>query len=378
MMRFGLRCKVGYLAPGLLLFFIFTDTTLRLIQGASGVFSAATGLRRSKIPGEAFERNLRSEVSVTYGDLARIANIQDGDERRLLRFSTDAMGFRNLEGSGPVAGILFGDSFSIAGDDDRKTLSAQLGERIGCTVYNAASPDEEFRRPDPSLVRSLAKRISGNKGFVIIQQVERRALETRAPRERRPRNKFVQSLSQFWRQFMNLTRDSPVKRYAETTMRSIRDNRILPNSYLDNVVRAKLRNGDPILFLPSELKAYEITRLPPLDYWIKLNQELGKLRLKLFVVLVPNKYTVYRHLLEGRQNASVADQRLLARLESALRAAGVSAINLTPVLRQHADAAFKRYKYVYWRNDTHWNADGVRIAAEEIARAFPELRDACP
>lgn len=376
-MRLGLRCKVGCLVPGVLLLFMVTDAALRLTQGVWGIFTASSGLRRSQTPGEAFLPNLRLEAPVTYGDLARMANIRDSNEQRSARFSSDALGFRNAAARGPVAGILFGDSFAMAGDDDRETLSAQLGQRIGCTVYNAASPDDEFRRPDLALVRSLAKRIGMANGFVIVAQVERRALESRSPRERPVRGKFRQAWSQFWRQLVSLTRDSPVKRFAENVMKSIRDDRILPNNYLENVVQRKLRNGVPMLFLPGELKTYEITRLPPLDYWIKLNQELGTLELKLLVVLVPNKHTVYRHLLEGEQKKPIGDQDLLLQLANALRADGVSAIDLTPVLRQHADAAFKQNKYVYWRNDTHWNSDGVGIAADEIVRMFPELKKAC-
>jgi len=376
-MRLELRRNVGHLVPGLLLFFAATDVALRLTQGVWGIFGASSGMRRSQTPGEAFLPNLRLEVPVTYGDLARMANIRDNNERRLLRFSTDALGFRNVEASRPVAGILFGDSFAMAGDDDRETLSAQLGQRIGCTVYNAASPDDEFRRPDLALVRSLAKRIGMANGFVIVEQVERRAVESRSRRERPVRGKFRQAWSQFWQQVKNLTRDSPLKRSAESVMKSIRDDRILPNNYLDNVVQGKLRNGVPMLFLPSEIKTYEISRLPPLDYWIKLNQELGKLQFKLMIVLVPNKHTVYRHLLEGEQKQPRGGQDLLPELASALRAAGISAIDLTPVLRRQADAAFKQNKYVYWRNDTHWNADGVGIAADEIVRAFPELRTGC-
>jgi len=376
-MRLELRRKVGHLVPGLLLLFAVTDVALRLTQGVWGIFGASSGLRRSQKPGEAFPPNLRVEVPVTYGDLARMANIRDSNERRSLRFSADALGFRNVDASGPVAGILFGDSFAMAGDDDRETLSAQLGQRIGCNVYNAASPDDEFRRPEPALVRSLATRIGMANGFVIVEQVERNAVVSRSPRERPVRGKFRQAWSQFWRQLGTLTRDSPLKRFTENVMKSIRDDRTLPNNYLDNVVEGTLRNGVRMLFLPGEIKTYEVSRLPPLDYWIKLNQELGKLQLKLLVVLVPNKHTVYRHLLEGEQKKPIGGQDLLPELANALRAAGISAIDLTPVLRRQADAAFKQNKYIYWRNDTHWNSVGVEIAADEIVRTFPELRNGC-
>jgi len=95
-MRFGLRCKVGHLLPGFLLFFIVTDAALRLAQGVWGIFSPSSGLRRSQNPGEAFIPNLRLQMPATYGDLARMANIRDHDEQRSFQFSTDALGFRNV------------------------------------------------------------------------------------------------------------------------------------------------------------------------------------------------------------------------------------------------------------------------------------------
>jgi hypothetical protein len=173
-MRLELRCKVGYLVPGLLLLFAVTDVALRLTQGVWGIFGASSGLRRSQKPGEAFLPNLRFEVPVTYGDLARMANIRDNNETRSLRFSTDALGFRNVDASGPVAGILFGDSFAAAGD-------GRPGDVIGATratnwLQRAATPPARTTssgRPESSPGAALATRIGMAKWFVIVEQVER-------------------------------------------------------------------------------------------------------------------------------------------------------------------------------------------------------------
>jgi len=71
------------------------------------------------------------------------------------------------------------------------------------------------------------------------------------------------------------------------------------------------------------------------------------------------------------------DDELLSRNEAALRSLKIPVVNLAPALRAQAEAGTDRHEYAYWRNDTHWNLAGVKIASAEIARAFPELRESC-
>jgi SGNH hydrolase-like domain, acetyltransferase AlgX len=57
-----------------------------------------------------------------------------------------------------------------------------------------------------------------------------------------------------------------------------------------------------------------------------------------------------------------------SRKEAALRAIEIPVVNLAPALRAQAEAAIVRHECLYWRNDTHWNWRGVKIAAAAIAR----------
>jgi len=60
----------------------------------------------------------------------------------------------------------------------------------------------------------------------------------------------------------------------------------------------------------------------------------------------------------------------LARLEREIQGTGVPVVNLTAAMRAHAARELERGRYIYWRDDTHWNARGIALAASEISRAW--------
>jgi hypothetical protein len=85
------------------------------------------------------------------------------------------------------------------------------------------------------------------------------------------------------------------------------------------------------------------------------------------IALAPTKYRVYADLLEPGTTLPRAQWRFV---EATARALGVPAIDLAPVLRQRAAELLRQGRYVYWRDDTHWNAEGMDAAAEAIAAAL--------
>jgi hypothetical protein len=60
--------------------------------------------------------------------------------------------------------------------------------------------------------------------------------------------------------------------------------------------------------------------------------------------------------------------RFLDDLAADLRSRGVNTVSLVGPLRQAAASGLGRGEYIYWRDDTHWNPRGIRIAAEAIER----------
>lgn len=132
-----------------------------------------------------------------------------------------------------------------------------------------------------------------------------------------------------------------------------------------------------MVFYHREMKTYENPWPIRIDEYLHLAQELKKSNLNLAVVLVPSKFTVYHRLLAAKPPVAVEPGELLQRLESALRSKEISVVNVTAALRADAEIHAVERVYDYYREDTHWNPRGIKIAAAEIARALPDLRATC-
>ena len=94
--------------------------------------------------------------------------------------------------------------------------------------------------------------------------------------------------------------------------------------------------------------------------------EMRKDNLGLIAVLVPEKYTVYRPLFSPPGAAQDEATQYLDQVERGLKRAGIPVVNLLPVFRQAAIEGLADHRYVYRRDDTHWNRIGVEIAADSI------------
>jgi hypothetical protein len=46
---------------------------------------------------------------------------------------------------------------------------------------------------------------------------------------------------------------------------------------------------------------------------------------------------------------------------------GIPVIDFTPRMRSRAAELLKQGKFLYWRDDTHWNAEGVKVGAEIVS-----------
>jgi acetyltransferase AlgX (SGNH hydrolase-like protein) len=100
-------------------------------------------------------------------------------------------------------------------------------------------------------------------------------------------------------------------------------------------------------------------------YFADLQRGMAARNLKLVVLLVPNKCTVYGQLLDEIVE-DLGGDRLLSAIEAELRKQKVPAINLTQTLQASAAGALARDEYVFWRDDTHWNPLGIKLAAEAL------------
>ena len=71
------------------------------------------------------------------GDLGRSSHVSELQHWRRIRFTTDELGFRNLEGASWARIVLVGDSFVVgSGVDDAETIPARMARALGEPVTN--------------------------------------------------------------------------------------------------------------------------------------------------------------------------------------------------------------------------------------------------
>lgn len=103
----------------------------------------------------------------------------------------------------------------------------------------------------------------------------------------------------------------------------------------------------------------------------QLSEFLTRRGSKLMIVLIPEKGQVYRHLVpeSERYQPGQWPQSTLYDLEAYLNQEKVPVINLLPLFEEAASGGTP----LYWRDDTHWRPEAMRIAAQATAEVLRPL-----
>jgi hypothetical protein len=373
-MQLRSKVELGHLIPLVLLLAFAADIASRFISYDTVSFRAWEALgryARSGIGGP-FEPNRRYVSDRSYGDLAAMGNLPEYRQYRRQVFTTDAFGFRNQPAAREVipAAILFGSSFSIGASlTDDETLSAQLGAIMGRGVYNAAGGNLE----DEDQFVALLKRLRMTSGVVICEYVDTAPIPVStglpppkyADRREALLHRYAPRLIRFYPKLRGWLAPSPLELMLFTRLKLLKNDSLLPNPYASTVKRDVLANGDGILFYPDSSAHSSGEAAQAAKYWKGLQQRLRAHGLSLLVVLVPGKAQVYAPL--TRSPPPVQTPTFLESLDQDLRAANVPVVDLSEPFRTAAREGLESRHYIYWRDDTHWNADGVALAAQQIA-----------
>jgi SGNH hydrolase-like domain, acetyltransferase AlgX len=375
--------SLGKLVSALLVILCAVDVFTRFLPAGYYTFRAWEPMTLYHGRPGAFAPNRTYFNPRSSGDLAHFANYPNLRQFRPERFSTDGCGNRNtpdiFEG-GPADIILLGSSFTVgSGVDDDDTLSAQVQRLGGLKVYNAGGADLD----QTGWIRALAKRLKMNqtrKGTVILEYLERSPVLPRAVPDAYDWLAETDTLCKprpLWRtragwltMLTNFAAVSPLEIYSRSLLQRLQNDVVLPNPYKEGVVRETLSNGTPILFYQVEVNiAYAARDVDgPIRNWKQLSDELAKSGLNFVLLLVPDKYTIYYPMLRAPARGKPQGSQYLSALEGRLRQEGIPVINLTAEFTRDAVSEFRQGRYIYWLDDTHWNAEGIKIAASAIVR----------
>lgn len=370
---------LGRIGPAVVLICLVLDISLRFLPPALITFRAWEALRTFAIGNGPFVPNVVYRNTRSSGDLANLANLPHLRQYREEVFSTDAAGYRNRgETAKPFTGILLvGDSFTAgSGVSDSLTLSEQLSDISGRRVYNGALTPNL-----PELLQDLQM----TRGLVVWQQSERESFPLSNVSEQGGKRRLVrrafgderaETLQEIYRYAMALESYSPLEILFGRAVKLLQNDKIFPNPYRSEAVSAKLRNGQEMLFVSTEVKNYEMDRPMDPQFFVQLKMQLQKKGIGLLVLLVPDKYVVYHDLLLSA-SSQTEHRRFFDVVEQRLAAANVPVLNLTPDFRKHAASLLARDQYLYWLDDTHWNAEGIRVAAQAITNSNAVLQCPC-
>jgi hypothetical protein len=314
-----------------------------------------------------------------YGDLANMGNAWRLRQYHNEELHADRFGFRNEGSHSEYGGIVVGDSFSIAsGVPESQTLPERLSQLSGIGFYNAGWNGAL----SPSELRYLAANLKIHGGIVVCEILERSirigppVMDDKTSRLYQTPYAAQQALGA--KAFLPWLTDvtnrlkpeavSPMKVLSRKVVKRLQNGSLQPNPYWDLVVHRRLKNGDDMLFLTLDLQPIGDIKAISEGWRIFLQwyrDELQSQGFRLVVAFVPNKYTVYSPLLKVPPPDNDG-ARLLGEVTRKVDAAGVPVINLTPEFMSVAADDLPKHEYIYWRDDTHWNAAGINIAANSV------------
>ncbi|HVQ37047.1 MAG TPA: hypothetical protein VMS31_05920 [Pyrinomonadaceae bacterium] len=309
---------------------------------------------------------------VTYGDLAAVSGRRDWREERRVRFVTDEYGFRNEPGGlgvdpRPVDVIVLGDSFGVAaGTSQEETLSSLLARDYGLTVYNLSISRENPQQEYANLLLE-GKRLKARQGACVLWLIfsGNDLDEPYFPELENPQPEWPGPLRRLISGFSAFRSRSPV-------------HRLLSRRGPELVIERALVDGRRVLFFApyAQLRgrtAEDVLRHPNFE---RLKATLGAMErltsergLGVSVALVPSKEEVYSWILDGAPpwSADGEPSGFSAVLRELCEQHGFRFLDLKPPLVEASRLDYEKTgSLLWWRDDTHWNGNGQRVAAAAV------------
>ena len=305
------------------------------------------------------------------GDLGHRVLDDEFRTAREERFVIDSCGFRNerssLESSPDI--VLLGDSYVVGSGVSDEDSPGQVLERIsGKSVYNLGG-----KLVSPEFLASFKRHTGMKSGRVLLYFVDfsyqwfdigqsTNDEFCSGTVEQRQYKRRVLQLGQYF----SLSR---FEQLAQSWLSDLYDDYFLPSPFHQLGFRETLLNSEQILFWKKNTERTvsrhdeELLALKLKDFSSKLSLE----NLDFTVVLLPSSYSSYHKLIENPKY-TMPTSSFLMRFHKQLEERGVRVINLEKDMRQATERAYREGKYLYWRDDTHWNADGIEVASGLIAR----------
>jgi len=327
-----------------------------------------------------FTPNLRF-AGTTHGDLSAVAMCKDWREHRPVAFVTDEHGFRNDPRGAPARPpdlVVLGDSFCVGdGTTQEDVFSNVLARERGLGVYNlcmdGAGPWQEY-------VNLLVEgeRLRAREGAVLLWVLfEGNDLEDPYfPQLERSQLPWQSAPEHLLYSFKEFRYRSPLRRLLFVKPDEALSDRAVERTFLD---------GRRVLFSDAYAKrrrrtAEDVMGHPNFGMLKAITGAMRRLadgrHLTVVVALVPSKEEVYSWALDGAPpwTSSEEPSGFSVVMRELCERQGFRFLDLKPALVEASRRAYEETgALLWWRDDTHWNGAGQRVAAAAIYEQL--LRD---
>ena len=337
-----------------------------------------------------FIPNLHIHYDPWVGETATTANQKPTETRPAIEFSTDDVGFRLTPGVSvhdKVAAVFAnGASFSYGGGlSDDETFPAVFSKKTGLAMYNGG----RFFWDGVTLEETdwLLDHLGNPHAAVVLLYWEDQDLapyQLDGPVSQMdkfgPKILGPQRYSAFKHEYKGAFRQeqafwflSPMEICSTRALKFLSNDVILPNAYKDAALKMQLPDGKSILMLKEEVN--RVINQPDdamvernVAYFVHFQQHLAEHGNAMYVMVMPNKYTLYGPLLHA-PGAAVA-LPYVDRVEASMNAKGIKTLNVLHLLQPYVEADVTKDQMSYYREDHHWTPLGVRRIVDAFAAKF--------
>jgi hypothetical protein len=331
-------------------------------------------------PEEVYQAHVDEEIAQPHGDLATLDPLfpRSAWEPRSVRFRTDGLGYRNAADYQPGADVLVGDSFVVANGTSEPDTLAEVLRAEGVAAYALAYPSNfiDYERRalwfistvDPQAVISL---------FVFEGNDFTSTIPPRPSGARRMPSAVANLLDAYDGVRADWT-PLALLRYPVTGFSLARR---LERRWIErqpSTVFLVPIGSQPVGFLELWARA----AFEPRPGLVRDDNDVVR-RHTACVFFIPEKLRTYARLVPAAIVEGMIDPPPgLRLLETIYGPYGIPVVDLTGPLQQAAAALLAEGRFVFWRDDTHWNGAGIRAVAGAVrdclvanrARVLAQLR----
>lgn len=310
-----------------------------------------------------FAPNTDAMLTIPTGDLQAMTPKNLGSDLhetpRTVRFATDSLGYRNDADYHGQPYALVGDSFVVSSSTDQADIpAAVLGRAHGLDAYSVAAVGGDMA-DYARWTRDFRDRF-GDTARVLLLVFEGNDFDPV-----RDKSRHDPTWKQWLRRYRDWFRFLPLGRTVFTQVGRLKA------AERDDPVLQATAGGLPLAFYRPYVEQVRATGRRDLGDFPMLLKEMAPGIEAVF--FAPAKYRVYAPLLDAPlpgvpQNGLPNAQ--WEYLSSLCRDNGLPCFDLTPALAAEARNALAQGEFAYFQDDTHWNARGIRAAAEAMAEAL--------